>query len=232
MAKWVAMVTVEANAWGEAKLRDAESAPRRRRQLCEGSRRAKPSKPVIGPALGGHDFKPTDGMIRRGWQCALCHCTTDRPARLTHQHCAGSAVRRWAAQTAALAGRTSGVGEGHTLLLTGTVVWCFQCGASASVRASNLLKPCPRRTRGYLVQNRQRLLLGLHPDTRVPLRAPTVPEPGRALPAGFTAAQEAAVCSGTRPASRPGGDNPRLQAVRRRVREREAAAAAAAAAQV
>ena len=112
---------------------------RRRRQLCEGSRRAKPSKPVIGPALGGHDFKPTDGMIRRGWQCALCHCTTDRPARLTHQHCAGSAVRRWAAQTAALAGRTSGVGESYVLLLTGIVVWSFQYGASASVRASNLL---------------------------------------------------------------------------------------------
>ena len=224
MAKWVAMVTLEANAWGDEKLRDAECAPRRRRRCGERSQRPKPAKPVIGPALGGHDFKPTCGRLHRGWQCALCHCTTDRPARLTHQHCAGSAVRRWAAQTAALAGHTSGIGEGHVLLLTGTVVWCFQCGASASVRASNLLKPCPRRARGYLVQNRQRLLLGLHPGSRLPLGGPTWPEPGRDFPAGFRAAQEATACSGTRPASRPALDNPRLAAVRARVRARTAEA--------
>ena len=229
MARWVALATMEANSWGDAKLRDSESAPRKKRCPSNRGRHRRRAKPEISPDLGGHDFKPTEGRIRRTWQCALCHCTTNRPARLTHQHCCGSAVRRWAAQTAALAGRTSGVGAGHVLLLTGTVVWCFHCGASASVRAHNLRKPCPRRTHGYLVQSRQRLLLGLHPDTRVPLRGLTVPEPGRSLPLGFAAAQEAAACSGTRPASSPlAAEHPRLAAVRARVRARAAAAAAVA----
>ena len=237
MARWLATATLQANAWGEAKLRDSEgsSVPRAKRRV--------PARPVIGPMIGGHDFRPTGGTIRRGWQCTICHRTTDHPARLTHQHCSGSAVRRWARQAAGLAARSGGVGAGHSLLLTGTVVWCFCCGANACVRAQNLLQPCPRQARGHFVQSRQRLLLGLHPDTRMPLHATTVAEPGSTLPAGFAAAQRAAAASGTRPAPTPPRrqgrraegraeatwEHPRMAALLARVRVREAAAAAAAA---
>ena len=237
-ARWVAAATVHANAWGESALRDSEGLPAQRGRPTVRLRRQRPARPVIEPGIGGHDFRRTSGIVSRAWQCAICHCTTDCPARLTHQHCSGSAVRRWARQAATLADRGSGIGEDHVLLLTGTVVWCFRCGASACVRAHNLLRPCPRKTRGYLVQSRQRLLLGLHPDTRVPLRASTVPEPGCTLPVGFAAAQEAAVSSGTRPCSlllrqvvgsaasrRPGADaeHPRIAALRARVRARAGA---------
>ena len=239
MARWVAAATLQANSWGEAKLRDSEGPSAARGRHCPRQKRRRPPRPVIGPMVGGHDFRRTGGALRRRWQCIVCHRTTNHPAHLTHQHCSGSVVCRWARQAAALADRGGGIGAGHTLLMTGTLVWCFRCGASACVRAHNLLKPCPRKTRGFLIQSRQRLLLGLHPASRIPLSAATVAEPGSALPAGFAAAQLAAAASGTRPASAPrqeqghrlggGGsaasEHPRLAALRARVRARAAAAA-------
>ena len=124
MARWVAAVTVHANSWGDANLRDSESLPaaRDRRSQRQQERRRRPARPVIAPELGGHDFRRTHGMVRRAWQCIVCHCTTNNPVRLSHQHCSGSAVCRWARQSAALADRGRGMGEGHTLLRNGTVV--------------------------------------------------------------------------------------------------------------
>ena len=205
MARWVAAITVHANSCGDANLRDSESLPaaRDRRSQRQQERRRRPARPVIAPELGGHDFRRTHGMVRRAWQCIVCHCTTNNPVRLSHQHCSGSAVCRWARQSAALADRGRGMGEGHTLLLTGTVVWCFRCGASACVRAQNLLKPCPRKPRGYLVQSRQRLLLGLHPEHRTPLGHEPTPEPGQPGPPGFENAVALARASSTTVAAQP-----------------------------
>ena len=65
------------------------------------------------------------------------------------------------------------------------------------MRACNLAKPCVGRPLGFLVQARQRLLLGLHPSSRVPLDHGTVPEPGARLPPGY----DDAVCLARRPAT-------------------------------
>ena len=67
------------------------------------------------------------------------------------------------------------------------------------MKACNLVKPCTGRIRGFAATARQRLLLGLHPSSRVPLGADTVPEPGWSLPDGFTRAVEMAETSATSP---------------------------------
>ena len=79
-----------------------------------------------------------------------------------------------------------------------------------------------------MVQARLRLLLGLHPHSRVPLGADTVPEPGQPMPTGFDAAVRAAEASGVTAATvGPAGCDlivtPRLVALQRRVRAKAAA---------
>jgi hypothetical protein len=120
------------------------------------------------------------------------------------------------------------------MLLTGTVAWCWKCGANACIRARNLVRPCPGRPRGFLVHARQRLLLGLHPSSRMPLEASTVAEPGQSLPAGFSIAVQEAEASRTSAAElgtegltnahRTLVTTPRLAALRERVLAKQAAA--------
>jgi len=112
----------------------------------------------------------------------------------------------------------------------------LKCGANACARAHHLARPCPGTCRGFLVQARQRLLLGLHPSSRVPLAAETVPESGQLMPAGFSQARRAAEASKTaaachRPHVRHSGlsqraliESPRLVALPARVVAKEAAA--------
>ncbi len=151
------------------------------------------------------------------------------------------ADREQQAVAAAAASTGESTGGGHRLLLTGSVVWCWRCGANAGGRAHYLAKPCPGRAVGFLGQARQRLLLGLHPTSRVPLDAVTVPEPGGSLPEGFALAVQAAASSATAAAPARSGRmsavrppraecfvSPRLSALRDRVRAREAAAGEAA----
>lgn len=76
-------------------------------------------------------------------------------------------------------------------------MWCFLCGASANVMARHLARPCCGRARGFLRYARRRLLLGLHPRTRVPLGGITVPEVGAVLPEGYDAALRQALASST-----------------------------------
>ena len=206
MAWWIARVTAAANAWGPDRRRDSE--PRSRRRLAQqqdaGGRRRAEEIPI---PLGGHDIVPAAAHTARAWQCRVCHRSAARRQALASSRCPGSAVRRWASQAAAAASSGKGSGGGHTLLLTGSIVWCFRCGASACTRAHLLLRPCRGRLLS-LAQAHQRLLLGLHPTTRVPLGHATVPEPGRQLPANFAAAVRHAEASATtaataRRASRP-----------------------------
>ena len=194
MAWWIARVTLAANAWGPDKLRDSESAPRRHRQRPWARVWRRPEE--IPVSLGGHDIAVADALLTRAWQCRICHRTAARRSALAFSHCPGSAVRRWAQQAAVVAGTGTGSGRGHTLLLTGSVVWCFRCGASACMRARLLAQPCRGRLQA-LAQAHQRLLLGLHPTTRAPFCQPTVPEPGSQLPAGFAAAVRRAEASAT-----------------------------------
>ncbi len=84
------------------------------------------------------------------------------------------------------------MGGSHALVLTNHMVWCWRCGACACVRARLLTQDCPGKAAGWMAQARQRMLLGLHPHTRVPLGGQAVPMPGEALPAQFFAAVRAA----------------------------------------
>ena len=249
MAWWVARITFAANACGPGARRDFTAAPPGRRGPQYGGRRAKCVREDIPVALGGHDIT-WQGGLACPWLCRVCHHSAARRARLATAHCPGSAALRWARLAASAADAGEAVGRRHLVLPTGTVAWCWRCGAYSCARARNLAKPCPGHTRGFLVYARRRLLLGLHPATRVPLGAETVPEPGRQLPPGFAAEVCAAAISRVAaaahtwrappcgvlpaplappaPADNAGAPWSRLEAVRARVRVREAAAAAAA----
>jgi hypothetical protein len=240
MAWWVARVTREANAWGPQALRDSDSAPRGRRRRPAGARRTRQPREVIPAALGGHDITCAWQHLSRPWQCRVCHRTAAKRAALCYARCPGSAALRWARLAATAAASGEGAGGGHYMLLTATVAWCWRCGANACARVRSLAQPCPGRPRGFLAQARQRLLLGLHPNTRVPLGAVTVPEPGRSMPSGFGDAVRGAEASATAAARTQRSPVPgaaascaaplvshRIEAVRARVRAREAAAAIA-----
>ena len=244
MAWWVAQVTSAANSWGPQALRDSESAPARNTAPRVG-RRQKPRLEEMPVALGGHDILYQGGLLARPWQCRTCHRSAAKRTALCYSRCPGSAVKRWAHAAAAAAASGEGAARGHHLLLTGTVAWCWRCGAYACVQARYLTRPCPGRARGFLAQARQRLLLGLHPSSRLPLGDFTVAEPGQSLPAGFSVAVREAEASRTsaaavkdclklvpvpnhEPAQRSLFVTPRLAALRARVVAREASTRASA----
>ena len=244
MAWWVARVTLAANNWGPRALRDSDSAPRGRRRGAAPAPRVRRPREEVPVALGGHDIACAWRHLARPWQCRTCHRTAAKRSGLCFTRCSGSAARRWARMAAGAAASGVGAGGGHHLLLTGNVVWCWRCGANACVRARGLVRQCPGRADGFRAQARQRLLLGLHPASRVPLDADTVPEPGWAMPAGFEGAVRLAEKSATSaaaprraPARGPVAvrgacfTTPRIEAVRARVRAREAAVGAAAGAE-
>ena len=197
MARWVARVTVAATGHGPAALRDSDSAPAGRRRGAAPARRRRRPPAHIPAALGGHDVAWQGCHLARPWQCRLCRRSAAKRLTLDRARCPGSAVARWAQAAEAAADLGAGSGGGHVLLLTGPVVWCWRCGANACVRAQGLAKACPGVLRGFLAQAHQRLLLGLHPGSRRPLEAETVPEPGAALPRGFAAAVRRAEASRT-----------------------------------
>ena len=236
MAWWVAEVTLAANAWGPQSLRDSESAPAGARSRRLRVARSRPPREEIPLAFGGHDIVGPVEHLARPWQCRCCHKSASKRATLAHSRCPGSAVWRW--DTAAR--KTSEVLHGfagrHCLLVTGTVVWCWKCGANACVRARRLAAPCPGRPRGFLVQARQRLLLGLHPSSRIPLNAVAIPADGHAMPAASerevsearASRTTACLCRRDGPSAWPASTElivtARLQRLRERIREREALA--------
>jgi len=199
MAWWVARVTVAANSWGSQALRDSDSAPRRGGRAQKRCKRSTRKQEEIPFALGGHDVLCLRDRLSKPWQCRVCHRSSAKRSVLSCSKCPGSAVLTWARAADAAAASGTSTGGGHHLLLTGTITWCWKCGAYACVKACNLVKPCTGRIRGFAATARQRLLLGLHPSSRVPLGADTVPEPGWSLPDGFTRAVELAETSATSP---------------------------------
>ena len=169
MAWWVARVTLAANAWGPSALRDSESAPRGQRRTDSARRRPKRGPQEVPLALGGHDIMCAREHLRRPWRCRVCHRSSATFMTIASTRCPGSVARKWA--LASCERRQHGFGGGHTLLLTGVVTWCWRCGANSCVRTRHLSKPCPGWPSGTLAQAKRRLLLGLHPKTRLPLRA-------------------------------------------------------------
>lgn len=205
MGRWVAQVTVAANAWGPSRIRDSESAPRRRGPGAPRLRRPRPPAEVLSPALGGHDIAFVGAECVRQWVCRVCHRSAERRMPFAARPCQGSAAARWAQQAVVAASTGAAYGKGHVLLLSDAITWCFCCGAYACAQARLLQKPCPGhvRTSQWRRNARQRLLMGLHPDKRTPLAGDAVPEPGTQLPTGFAVAVRAALRSSTTVASAP-----------------------------
>ena len=207
MARWLARITLAANSWGDAKARDSVDAPSRRRAERRQCKRARPPPEPLPPVLGGHTIVFAGAHAGRKWVCAVCHSSASTRMPFAARRCPGSSAAPWVRCTRSAAVRGKTVGRGHTLLLTGPHVWCFDCGATACARTVLLKKPCPGSMRGpqskWRMQARQRLLLGLHPDHRMPLGHRTMPEPGQPWPAGYDAALKDALASRTSAASGP-----------------------------
>ena len=136
--------------------------------------------------------------MAKPWQCKVCHRTAAKRATLIYGRCPGSAARRWAQVAEASAASGKGMGVGHALVMTDHIVWCWRCGASACVRARHLTQPCPGNATGWMAQARQRLLLGLHPHSRVPLGGAAVALPGEVVPRELVNAIRAAEMSATK----------------------------------
>ena len=236
MAWWVAHVTIAANSWGPQEVRDSESAPRGRRKKVVSGTRNRPARQEIPAMLGGHDIVRQPLHLSRLWHCRVCRRSAKVREALCYSRCPGSAVQRWARAAAVAAQSGEPIGGKHDLSLNGPVVRCFTCGALACTTACLLSQPCPGRTRGFWKQAWQRLLLGLHPSSRLPLGADAMPEPGSQLPAGFAAAIRGAEASRTSAAGMsaevpPSAQHalvttPRLTALRDRVLAKQAAARA------
>ena len=202
MAWWVARATVEANAWGPQRLRNSVSAPRRSGPGVPGRRKSLRPAVAVPPALGGHGIvRASPGRIRQR-VCRACRRSSAKRFPFAASSCPFSAAARWAQQAVIAARAGAPIGPGHVLLLSDSVTWCFRCGAYSSARVHLLQRPCPgsvaaswsRRT------SRQRLLLGLHPVTRISLASGVVPEPGAVLPVGLAGAVRAAQRTKTRAA--------------------------------
>ena len=85
------------------------------------------------------------------------------------ERCSRSAAARWAARSQTLA-ESGGVGAGYRLALSGTVVWCQDCGVYAETKAMGLAAPClgtPNHThdKGGAYGHLQMLRRGMHPHT-------------------------------------------------------------------
>ena len=65
MVWWIARVTIAANAWGQHKLLDSESAPRRHGPREPGRLCARRGVKWIRVALGGHDIACTQLHLAR-----------------------------------------------------------------------------------------------------------------------------------------------------------------------
>ena len=96
-------------------------------------------------------------------------------------------MKRWAAAAEAVGGHGI-AGGGHIKLLTGTVVWCWRCGAYADRHAKLLAAPCRGVLRGMMRVSWKLLLENLHPLSRVAIGPGPFAEPGARLPAGFAGA--------------------------------------------
>jgi len=215
MARWVAQVTLDANDWGTHHLRDSATAARKAGPAAPRRARRTPRREEVPATLGGHVLVPSALASSRRWSCSVCRRSAVHRSTLAVSRCRGSAVKRWAAQAEQLTGLRSNTGAQHELLLTGDVVWCFSCGANACSRAIALAKPCAGRAEGFHVQARQRLLLGLHPASRVPLRGDTQAMPGSSLPRSFRAAVARARSTKVKPVWTTGGPGNLLNAVGR-----------------
>ena len=229
MARWVARATLSANDATSCLGRDSESAPKKQ----WGEKRPKPPRaprqqlPLL---LGGHDLIRVRIRAGKGWRCLVCRRGSTDRAAFGATRCDGSAAIKWASAAAHAALREESSGRGHVRLLSGNMVWCWNCGAHAEHRAKMLTKPCRGDAAGTMRVLRDRLRHGLHPRTGVPMLPGPFPEPGASLPSGW---REALLGGGNAcldvgilqvPHASFVSASERLAALRERVQRRELAA--------
>ena len=75
---------------------------------------------------------------------------------------------KWAQQAATLAEYGTAIGCGHRQVLSGSFLWCTECGSYADAKAVGLAKPCkgsPKCCNGGLWGQLRKLRRGVHPRT-------------------------------------------------------------------
>jgi hypothetical protein len=193
-ATWVAHATLLANGCrmddGVAR-RDATTTPAALRRprlgaatlLTQHGTRKRPRAAAPAPRpeqLGGHRLE----LRGRLTACLVCRRASRHAATFAAQRCRGSAAARWAERAADDADRGIADGGGHRRRLTGSVLWCDDCGAYADRFAIGLASAC-RSTETRRPPNRigewvrGRLRRRLHPRTGELLAAVTFCEPMR-----------------------------------------------------
>ena len=184
-------------------------------------------KPVVvrPTALGGHHLVQSEGT----WLCTVCRRTSRSFKRVAAQTCTGSIARKRAVKSKQLIDVGVETGAGHKLLLSGSVLWCYVCGAFSDGAAKALARACTgghgsHCERAYarrgLLQQLKKLRAGTHPATRLPLPPPVTIDSSLAVPAELLrgyATSSAAVVMRTEKDLRPV-----MQAMLARVRKRQA----------
>ena len=153
-AMWTAKATELANNVTEFPFRDSTAS--RTKAMAEARAKTKANRAkdketkckrreIIIPRpreLGGHELEPTTNGPRSGWRCTVCKASSASWANIAQGKCQGSVARRWAQQVATLADNGMVVGCGHVQVLSGSVVWCWECGAYGDAKAIGLPRSC------------------------------------------------------------------------------------------
>ena len=176
VARWLGHAGVLANAHG---ARDSTACPaeagKRRAHNAAQPKLLRPPKPLVEdarpPALGGHSLVACD----TGWKCTVCRVTSAEWNRIAPRRCNGSILAKWAARDEADEDKGMHHHASHTRWLSGDLVFCSTCGAHSEHAVKLLAGRCRGLAKGTTTV-RNRLCLGKHPRTNLPLLHPPVPE--------------------------------------------------------
>ena len=140
-AKWIGIATHAANNMPNYPFRDSEASRWRamaaqraranKKKGIDGRRRRTQIQPrrVIAKGKGGHDVVQAESG--GGWLCTVCKDRSTSYLKLATVRCSGECRKEVKASQ-----------HGHTVLRSGTVLWCRVCGSFAESRADRLLKQC------------------------------------------------------------------------------------------
>ena len=176
-ARWIGIVTYEANSSKTYPFRDSEAArwkadaaQRRRRdaQLGKDGRRrraAKRMKREIDPSNGGH--KVVKAAAGQGWICEVCKKRSLVKQRLSTKKCGGSKGGVNVQVGREANGERS---RGHAIRVSGTIKRCGVCRAFAESRSQRLQGSCkgppPVSAGGGLRAQLRCLRASIHPVTK------------------------------------------------------------------
>ena len=173
-AMWIARATATANNETHFPFQDSmaalwrsteSKAQRRKAKLVRAGPASvikKPLKMPIPASNGGHNFVPTHKKgVRSGWLCTICRISTSNARIASTRLCLGRPSKQMQ-------------GEEHTIVQSGTVFWCYRCGAYAESKTralgTNCKGPPAKHPKGGGRWGQlQKLIKGRHPKTGLPL---------------------------------------------------------------